>query len=81
MMSFIREFFEERDGKSSMTRFAMFLLCVAAALVALSWCYVTIVLPEKLTTQITVGYGTVLAALVANGVVALYQRTNNPPTP
>lgn len=75
MISFLREFWEDPDGKSSMTRLSMFGLTFAGIVVALTWCYCAIVMPDKLTTQVTCGFGTILGALVTNGAVALYQRT------
>lgn len=75
MILFLKEFFEEATGKSSMTRLAMLILVVCAGIVALSWCYVTIFLPERLSTQVTIGYASVLAALVANGAVAFYNKS------
>jgi ABC-type Fe3+ transport system permease subunit len=75
MKSFVKEFFEDPNGKSSMTRLAMLLLCLAAVVVALGWVVAVRTIPDKLTVQITTGFAAVLAALIANGIIALKERT------
>lgn len=75
MKAFLKEFFEDPDGKSSMTRLSMLLLCLAACAVAGAWVFGVIYIPEKMSTQVTAGFGAVLGALIANGVVALRERT------
>lgn len=77
MKQFLKEFVEDPDGKSSMTRFSMFGLTVAAIAVAGAWIYCVVVIPEKMTTQITCGFGAVLGAIIANGVVALNSRNQD----
>jgi hypothetical protein len=75
MSNFWREFFEDPGGKSSMSRLTMLLLCLCACAVSAAWVIGVLYFPEKMSTQVTSGFAAVLGALVANGVVALRERT------
>lgn len=74
-MSFLREFFEDPDGKSSMARLSMLLLTVCACGVSAAWVVAVLQFPERMSAEVTAGFGAILGALVANGVVALRERT------
>ena len=74
-MSFFLSFFQDPDGKSSMTRFSMLLLTLCAVAICAAWVDAVLYFPEKMSTQVTVGFGTVLGAIVANGIVALRERS------
>lgn len=78
MKAFLKGFFQDPGGKSSMTRFSMWQLGTAATVVALSFAYMAIWMPDKISTSVVAGYSAVLAALITNGVVALYKRTTTP---
>ena|SRR5690348_9980331 len=68
-------FFRESTGKLSSTRFAIVLLVVVGAIVALSFSVLVLWKPEKINEAVVAGFGTVLGAVLLHGVVALSKKT------
>lgn len=66
-------FFEESPGVRSMTRLVLFITIIAALLVVIATCGYLVFVKEPKSSAIVAMTG-MLAALVANGVVAIIKR-------